>query len=103
MSKLLHTFGSTSSDTTAKIRCPACGSYDCNVKDSRGSNNAVRRRRKCNSCGERFTTFETVEGLIPSQVFGQLRALKRSMELAIVKLDKFLDLECDHDGSDNVG
>jgi len=45
------------------VRCPFCGSDDTAVKDSRSAedNNAVRRRRLCNNCGARFTTFERAQ------------------------------------------
>ncbi|MEL6324716.1 MAG: transcriptional regulator NrdR, partial [Pseudomonadota bacterium] len=45
------------------MRCPFCGADDTAVKDSRAAeeNNAVRRRRVCNKCGGRFTTFERVQ------------------------------------------
>lgn len=45
------------------MRCPFCSSEDTQVKDSRQAedNTAVRRRRQCNSCGARFTTFERVQ------------------------------------------
>lgn len=45
------------------MRCPFCGSDDTQVKDSRPTedNTAIRRRRGCNNCGARFTTFERVQ------------------------------------------
>ena len=45
------------------MRCPFCASEDTQVKDSRHAEdgNAIRRRRHCNSCGARFTTFERVQ------------------------------------------
>ena len=45
------------------MRCPFCGSENTAVKDSRPAedNNAVRRRRGCEDCGARFTTFERVQ------------------------------------------
>lgn len=44
------------------MRCPFCDSDDTQVKDSRQSEDgtSVRRRRHCNECGQRFTTFERV-------------------------------------------
>ena len=43
--------------------CPFCRSEDTQVKDSRPSEDgtAIRRRRQCNSCDARFTTFERVQ------------------------------------------
>jgi transcriptional repressor NrdR len=45
------------------VRCPACGSLDDKVVDSRTTDDggAVRRRRQCLSCATRFTTFERLE------------------------------------------
>jgi transcriptional repressor NrdR len=45
------------------MRCPFCGNPETQVKDSRPSEDgaAIRRRRSCNECGGRFTTFERVQ------------------------------------------
>jgi transcriptional repressor NrdR len=45
------------------MRCPYCGNVDTQVKDSRPSedNSSIRRRRVCQDCGGRFTTFERVQ------------------------------------------
>jgi len=45
------------------MRCPHCGETDDRVVDSRSVQNgsAIRRRRECLACGERFTTYEYVE------------------------------------------
>ncbi|MEO8559136.1 MAG: transcriptional regulator NrdR, partial [Rhodospirillales bacterium] len=45
------------------MRCPFCGNEDTQVKDSRPTedNSAIRRRRFCQACGSRFTTFERVQ------------------------------------------
>ena len=45
------------------MRCPFCAHDDSQVKDSRPTedNTSIRRRRQCNSCGARFTTFERVQ------------------------------------------
>lgn len=45
------------------MRCPYCSSLDTQVKDSRPSDDhsSIRRRRVCNDCGGRFTTFERVQ------------------------------------------
>ena len=43
------------------MRCPFCGGLDTQVKDSRPSEDAIRRRRVCPDCGGRFTTFERVQ------------------------------------------
>ncbi len=45
------------------MRCPFCGDDDTQVKDSRPTEDsgAIRRRRSCGSCGQRFTTIERVQ------------------------------------------
>lgn len=45
------------------MKCPFCGCNDTQVKDSRNADDdtAVRRRRECPECGQRFTTFEHVQ------------------------------------------
>ena len=55
------------------MRCPYCGNVDTQVKDSRPSedNSSIRRRRVCQDCGGRFTTFERVQ-------LRELMVLKRS-------------------------
>ena len=45
------------------MRCPFCSNDDTQVKDSRSTedNTAIRRRRICDQCGSRFTTFERIQ------------------------------------------
>lgn len=45
------------------MKCPFCGQPDSKVIDSRptADGNSIRRRRECESCQKRFTTFETIE------------------------------------------
>jgi transcriptional repressor NrdR len=45
------------------VKCPGCGVDNDRVIDSRAvrEGSAVRRRRECLGCGERFTTYEAVE------------------------------------------
>ena len=45
------------------MRCPFCAFESSQVKDSRPTedNTAIRRRRQCDGCGARFTTFERVQ------------------------------------------
>ena len=52
------------------MRCPFCQAEDIKVADSRlvAEANEVRRRRVCNECGERFTTYESVELIMPRVV-----------------------------------
>ena len=50
------------------MHCPFCTAPDTRVIDSRlsGDGDQVRRRRECTDCGERFTTYEVAELLMPS-------------------------------------
>ncbi|MBM3115547.1 transcriptional regulator NrdR [Jeongeupia naejangsanensis] len=52
------------------MKCPFCGSPDTQVVDSRVSDegDAVRRRRRCNVCDKRFTTYETADVRMPQVV-----------------------------------
>ena len=45
------------------MRCTFCSNQDTQVKDSRPTedNTAIRRRRICDQCGSRFTTFERIQ------------------------------------------
>jgi transcriptional repressor NrdR len=49
------------------VHCPFCSAEDTKVIDSRlvAEGESVRRRRECLTCGERFTTFETAELVMP--------------------------------------
>ena len=66
------------------MRCPFCGSDDNQVKDSRPveEGGAVRRRRQCNACGARFTTFERVQ-------LRELTVIKRDGRRVPFDRDKF--------------
>lgn len=67
------------------MRCPFCGSENSSVKDSRPAedNTAVRRRRACERCGGRFTTFERVQ-------LRELFVLKRDGKRTIFDRDKLI-------------
>jgi transcriptional repressor NrdR len=66
------------------MRCPFCGSDDNQVKDSRPveEGGAVRRRRQCNACGARFTTFERIQ-------LRELTVIKRDGKRVPFDRDKF--------------
>lgn len=51
---------------SASVRCPACGGLSDRVVDSREAEDgsAIRRRRECQSCGQRYTTYERVAELV---------------------------------------
>lgn len=52
------------------MKCPYCSAPDNRVIDSRLSKDGhvIRRRRECDSCGTRFTTYERVEEMMPMVV-----------------------------------
>jgi transcriptional repressor NrdR len=52
--------------------CPFCGHVETKVTDSRlaGEGRQIRRRRECLKCGERFTTFESAELVMPMVIKG---------------------------------
>jgi transcriptional repressor NrdR len=49
------------------VKCPFCQNTQSSVVDSRDSKDGgtIRRRRECDACGKRFTTYERVEELLP--------------------------------------
>ena len=74
--------------------CPACGHGSSRVVDSRPApdGDAIRRRRACERCGERFTTWERVEEVVPLVVKRDGRRepfqrdkIRRSVSIAIRK------------------
>lgn len=61
---------------TEKLQCPHCGAaVGARVLDSRASGGSVRRRRGCNGCGRRYTTWEIV-GAMPPDRLGHEIALR---------------------------
>ena len=74
------------------MRCPECDAPDNRVVDTRTSRGgrAVRRRRECNVCGFRFTTYEYVEER-PIQV---LKRGGSSEEFSVEKLLRSLKIAC---------
>ena len=76
------------------MRCPFCQSEDSQVKDSRPTedSSAIRRRRVCNGCGARFTTFERIQlrDLMVKKSDGRMQMFDRekivkSMKVALRK------------------
>ena len=76
------------------MKCPFCGHDETAVVDTRLSDEGdiVRRRRKCNACDKRFTTYERAEIQLPQVVkknglrteFSRAK-LRASLELALRK------------------
>jgi transcriptional repressor NrdR len=52
------------------VKCPFCGHLEDKVIDSRaaGTGEVIRRRRECEACNRRFTTYERVEDVLPTVV-----------------------------------
>ena len=76
------------------MRCPFCSNEDSQVKDSRPTedNTAIRRRRICDQCGSRVTTFERIQlrELVVAKSNGQKEIfdrdkMYRSISLALRK------------------
>ena len=76
------------------MQCPYCNASDTKVIDSRlaAEGAQVRRRRQCNQCQERFTTFEVVEVVMPRIIKSNGRIepydtqkLRRSIQLPLQK------------------
>lgn len=76
------------------MQCPFCNAPETRVVDSRlaADGHQVRRRRECHHCGERFTTFESAEVVMPQvrkrhgevQPFDQQK-MRRGIEFAVSK------------------
>ena len=49
------------------MKCPFCGHVESKVTDSRAgtAGDVIRRRRECEACARRFTTYERVEEVLP--------------------------------------
>lgn len=72
------------------MRCPACGSFDDKVVDSRQADDggSIRRRRACIDCGRRFTTFERLEesALVVVKRSGQRETFEREKVSSGIRL-----------------
>ena len=76
------------------MKCPFCGDEEDRVIDSRSvkDGSAIRRRRECTNCGQRFTTYEYIEDVAISVIksngsrepFNRQKLL-RGLTLATVK------------------
>ena len=71
------------------MRCPKCGGQEDKVIDSRASREGatIRRRRQCENCGHRFTTYEELEheGLMVLKRDGRREEFSREKLLAGIK------------------
>ncbi len=71
------------------MRCPKCGCLDDKVIDSRASREGatIRRRRECEACAHRFTTYEEIEhaGLVVLKRDGRREEFSRDKLLAGIR------------------
>ncbi len=71
------------------MRCPFCSHLESKVTDSRtgAAGDVIRRRRECESCSRRFTTYERVEDVLPLVVKkdGRREAFQRQKLLSGIK------------------
>ncbi|MGD2206681.1 MAG: ATP cone domain-containing protein, partial [Anaerolineae bacterium] len=65
------------------MKCPFCGSADSRVIDTRSAEGGIRRRRECQDCERRFTTYERVAPL-------RLRVIKKDGRREAFDRDKIL-------------
>ena len=89
------------------MRCPFCGHEDTQVKDSRPAEDAaaIRRRRFCPSCGQRFTTVERVQlreltvvktdgrwvGFVAEKLSRSIRIAMRKRPIAEDRIDRIVN------------
>ncbi|MCT2558046.1 transcriptional regulator NrdR [Tsuneonella sp. YG55] len=80
------------------MRCPFCAHEDSQVKDSRPAEDgaAIRRRRQCDGCGARFTTFERVQ----LREVSVIKSGDRREPFARAKLEQSITLACRKRGVD---
>ena len=74
------------------MRCPFCAHEDSQVKDSRPTEDgaATRRRRQCEGCGARFTTFERIQ----LREIIVLKSEDRREPFDRIKLERSISLAC---------
>jgi transcriptional repressor NrdR len=74
------------------VRCPFCAHEDSQVKDSRPTEDgaATRRRRQCEGCGARFTTFERIQ----LREIMVLKSEDRREPFDRLKLERSISLAC---------
>ena len=89
------------------MKCPYCGHLENKVVDSRlnKENTIIRRRRSCESCGQRFTTYERLEVMMPMLIkkdgrreaydrYKVVAGLKKACEkrpVSMADIDEFVD------------
>ncbi len=80
------------------MRCPFCAHEDSQVKDSRPTEDGatIRRRRQCEGCGARFTTFERVQ----LREITVIKSADQKEPFDRAKLDMSITLACRKRGID---
>jgi len=89
------------------MKCPYCGHLENKVVDSRlnKENTIIRRRRSCEACGQRFTTYERLEVMMPMlikkdgrreaydryKVVGGLKKACEKRPVSMAEIDEFVD------------
>ncbi len=89
------------------MRCPYCSKINNKVIDSRLSKDGkvIRRRRQCNECGRRFTTYERVEFNLPlvikkdgrrepfnrDKIIAGIQKACQKRPISIEKIEEFVD------------
>jgi transcriptional repressor NrdR len=89
------------------VKCPFCAHLDSKVTDSRTgtAGDVIRRRRECEGCGRRFTTYERVEEVLPlvvkkdgrrepferQKVLGGLHRACDKRAVPVVKLEQIVE------------
>ena len=89
------------------MKCPYCGHLENKVVDSRlnKENTIIRRRRSCEACGQRFTTYERLEVMMPMLIkkdgrretydrYKVVAGLKKACEkrpVSMAEIDAFVD------------
>jgi len=89
------------------MKCPFCGQIDNRVIDSRMSKDgrSIRRRRECNLCSKRFTTYEKLEEILPmvikkdgrreqfsrEKIIEGMRKACQKRPISIEKIEEFVD------------
>lgn len=82
--------------------CSVCGHASNRVADTRYvcENNTIRRRRKCQGCGHRWTTYEFAVELAPEQLMMKIATLKAEACVIKASADEILklikDIETNH-------
>ena len=89
------------------MRCPYCSNIDNKVIDSRlgKDGKVIRRRRQCNGCGRRFTTYEKVELTLPlvikkdgrrepfsrNKIISGIQKACQKRPISVEKIEEFVD------------